>query len=122
MIATKTKYNLFFKWMSVLFLLPLIYHITAVILKIDASPIWRHLLFISINIFCIIALKKRSIYFVIFFTLLTLQQFYSHGTYFLKLWKEQHQIHWLSIAVFIVMPITLFFLIKEKLECKQKKS
>lgn len=80
----------------------------------DKSPAWRHTLFICSAIICIYGLIKRPAWFVYFFGLLTLQQLYSHGSYAINLWQNEHQVHWISIAVIVFMPILFILLLTDQ--------
>lgn len=80
----------------------------------DRSPVWRHALFICIGISCFYGLLKRPAWFVCFFGVLTLQQLYSHGSYALYLWQSEHQIHRISIAVIVFMPILFILLLLDQ--------
>lgn len=97
------------------------YHFVGVFYKVDESPIWRHLLFVGINIFCVYGFLKRPKYFVFFIALLYVQQCYSHGTYMFNLWIKTKQIHWISAFDLLLLPIGLICLI-EDFKFKNKKS
>jgi len=90
-----------------------LYHLTAVIYKTGETPVWRHLLFVVISLFCVYGVLKRPLYFTWFFAVLLVQQYYSHGLYLLKLWHEQQKIHWISVAVLTMLPIELLCLVED---------
>jgi hypothetical protein len=92
LFSLKTR-NILFKIFAGLACLAGTYHFVSVFYKIDESQIWRHLLFVVINIFCVYGFLKRPKYFVFFVALLFVQQFYSHGTYMVNLWIKTKQIH-----------------------------
>lgn len=91
----------------------MIYHITGVIKPFDATPAWRHSLFIGINIICIFGLLKRPNWFVWFWGILTLQQLYSHGSHFLRL-LEEGKFTWIDLGVLILMPVIFILLLLDK--------
>ena len=106
-----------FKVFAVLSSLVAIYHFVGVFYKVNESPIWRHLLFVMINLFCVYGILKRPKYFVYLVALLLVQQYYSHGSYLLNMWIEKKQIHWISVFDLLLLPIVLICLIED---CKMK--
>ena len=122
LFSLKTR-NILFKVFAVLGCLAGIYHFTCVFYKVDESPVWRHILFVGINIFCVYGFLKRPKYFVYFVALLFVQQFYSHGTYMVNLWQKSNKIHWLSVFNLLLLPIGLICLIEDyKLKNQKPKS
>jgi uncharacterized membrane protein len=116
LFSEKTR-NISFKVFAALSCLAAIYHFIGVFYKVDESPIWRHLLFVVINLFCAYGILKRPKYFVYLVGLLLVQQYYSHGTYMVNLWIEKKQVHWISVFDLLLLPIALFCLIED---CKMK--
>ena len=110
--SLKTR-NTLFKIFAALAGIVAIYHLVGLFYKVDESPVMRHFLFVIINIFCIYGFLKRPKYFIGFVSLLFIQQFYSHGTYMLNLWLQTKQIHWISVLVLLILPISLFCLIED---------
>jgi hypothetical protein len=90
-----------------------IYHIVGAIKPFDATPAWRHGLFIGISIICIYGLLKRPGWFVWFFGLLTLQQLYSHGSNFIRLLGE-NKFNWIDFSVLLLTPLVFIFLLMDK--------
>jgi hypothetical protein len=119
LFSLKTR-NIIFKVFAVLAYLAGTYHFAGVFYKVDESPIWRHLLFVGINIFCVYGFLKRPKCFVFFVALLFIQQCYSHGTYMLNTWIKTKQIHWISVFDLLLLPIGLICLI-EDYKLKNKK-
>jgi hypothetical protein len=105
-----------FKVFAALFLIAAVYHVIAVFYKVDESPIWRHLLFVAINLFCIYGILKRPNFFLFFIALLLVQQYYSHGSYLVSLWNAKRQIHWISILDLIFFSLVLICLIESKMD------
>jgi hypothetical protein len=91
----------------------MVYHIIGAIKPFDATPAWRHSLFIGINIICMYGLLKRPIWFVWFWGLLTLQQFYGHGSHFFKSLGEDKFI-WIDFGVLLLMPLIFILLLTER--------
>ena len=116
LFSEKTR-NILFKVFAALSCLAAIYHFVDVFYKVDESPIWRHMLFVAINLFCAYGILKRPKYFVYLIVLLLVQQYYSHGTYMVNLWIEKRQVHWISVFVLLLLPIALICLIED---CKMK--
>jgi hypothetical protein len=91
----------------------LIYHIIGAIKPFDATPAWRHGLFIGISIICIYGLLKRPDWFVWFFGILTVQQLYSHGSHFVRL-LEENKFNWIDFCVLVLTPLVFIFLLMDK--------
>ena len=91
----------------------LIYHIVGVIHQFDATPAWRHAIFIGFCGVCIYGLLKRHEWFVWFFGVLTIQQLYSHGSHFLKQLNDG-KINWIDVAVVIITPIVFILLLADR--------
>ena len=117
MLFSKKTRNVLFKVFAVLLSLIAIYHFVGVFYKVNDSPIWRHLLFVVINLFCVYGILKRPKYFVYLVALLLIQQYYSHGTYMVTMWIEKKQVHWISVFDLLLLPIVLISLIED---CKMK--
>ena len=105
----KKKRNILFVAFAGAALLAAVYHIKEIFYPTETTPAWRHALFICINIICIYGMLKRPVWFTWFIGLLTLQQWYSHGSYAIKLWQQEHQIHWISIVDIILLPLLLTY-------------
>jgi hypothetical protein len=91
----------------------MLYHTYNVIKPFDATPVWRHSLFIGINMICIYGLLKRPDWFIWFFGILTLQQLYSHGSHFIRLLTES-KFTWIDFCVLLLMPIGFILLLFDK--------
>lgn len=111
-VAPKTR-QIFFKTYAVLALMIAIYHFWGIFYKFGETPVWRHILFVFINLFCVYGVLKRPNYFFYFFCILCIQQYYSHGHYFIKLWAEKREIHWISVFEFFLLPIALICFIED---------
>jgi hypothetical protein len=109
------KINKIFIVFAVFFAVSAIYHLVALFFKINTSPLWRNLLFIVINLLVAYGLLKRPPYFIYLFILLMIQQFYSHGSDLVNLWNQQHKLDWMSLLVFIILPVIFVFLLLDKL-------
>lgn len=92
---------------------PLFYHIAGAVKPFDATPVWRHTLFIGINVICIYGLLKRPNWFVWFFGILTLQQLYSHGSHFINL-QQEDKVNLIDAAVLLLMPLVFILLLIDK--------
>jgi hypothetical protein len=92
------------------------YHALAIIapsLGIEGA-IWRHALFIGVNLLCAALVLRRPPWFVFAVAALTLQQLQSHGSHLMRLWAAEGRIHWLSLAPITLLPVTLALLIQER--------
>ncbi len=91
----------------------LIYHIVGAIQPFDATPAWRHVIFIGVCSISIYGLLKRPGWFVWFFGLLTLQQLYSHGSHFVNQLSDG-KINWIDLTVVVVTPIVFILLLADR--------
>jgi hypothetical protein len=101
------------KCFAILAFAAMLYHIIGVIKPFDATPAWRHGLFVGINIICIYGFIKKPYWFIWFFALLMLQQFYSHGSHFMHLLSQQ-KFGWIDFCVLLLMPAGFILLFIEK--------
>ena len=91
----------------------LLYHTVGAVQPFDATPAWRHTLFIGICTICMYGLLKRPKWFVWFFGILTLQQLYSHGSHFIKL-LQGDKINLIDMAVLLLTPLVFILLLLDK--------
>jgi hypothetical protein len=94
------------------------YHVLGIIYEVDDKPVWKHLIFVVIDLFFVYGLHKRTKYFIYIFAIFLLQQYFSHGNYLLLLWQEKHKVHWISLFILIILPIVLICLYEEQGEKK----
>jgi hypothetical protein len=94
----------FFYFAAVFSACAAIYHIIGIFSNIDNSPVWRHVLFCCVSITGSWALIKRPSWLIYAMTVLTLQQWYSHGSYLITKYREEQSIHWMSVIVLILLP------------------
>ena len=106
--------NIFFIVFALLALLAVLYHVKYLFYPTEATAPWRHAVFVLISVICIYGVLKRPAWFIWFTGLLTLQQWYSHGSYAIKLWQQEHQIHWISIADIILLPLLFILLLVDQ--------
>ena len=99
----------------------LVFHVKEIFYPTEKTPaiislyvVCRHFVFVLINCICIYGLLKRPKWFVWFVGLLTLQQWYSHGSYAVELWQTAHKIHWISLGVIVLLPILFILLIFDR--------
>jgi len=115
----KKQKEIFFTVFAVLGGIAALYHVIGVFYKVNSSPVWRHCLFILINLVCIYGLIKRPQWFTWFFFVLLLQQLYSHGNDIVWNWKYAHRVDWISIAVIILIPLTFILLVSDRLNVRE---
>ena len=106
----KTLSFIFYSFAIISFI-AMLYHVKGIFQPTTLTPAWRHAIFVAINIISIYGLIKRPNWFIIFIALLTVQQWYSHGSYAIDLWQKENKIHWISIADIILLPILFALLI-----------
>ncbi len=93
-----------------------ILHAISVFQDTGAPFPWRHALFVAINLGAAIGLFRfRTRTFAISFSVLTLQQLWSHGSSAVAMWTQRAQIDWVSIVVVVSMPLILGLLISEQI-------
>lgn len=102
------------KIFAVFFLLAGLYHFAGIFTAFDHSPAWRHGFFILINFTGLYGCLKRPAWFLYFILILSIQQFYSHGTFLVQYYRQTKQVHLLSAAVLVLLPVLLVLLIKER--------
>jgi hypothetical protein len=90
------------------------YHTVALFCKVNESGFWRNLVFVIIGIFCIYGFLKRPKYFIYFYIILLIQQYYSHGRHLINSLTTEHRIHWISLMVLVFMPLGLIYLWLER--------
>lgn len=89
----------------------LLFHVKGYFYPGSQSPPWRHAVFFAVNCICIYGLLKTPKWFTWFIAILTIQQWYSHGSYAIELWQKQHTIHWISVGVIIFLPVIFILLL-----------
>lgn len=97
---------------AVLAFAALLYHTAGAVQPFDATPAWRHALFIGICTICIYGLLKRPQWFVWFFGILMIQQLYSHGSHFIQVLR-QNKINTIDVAVLLLMPLLFILLLRD---------
>jgi len=95
---------------AVLSFAAMLYHTAGAVQPFDATPAWRHTLFIGICTICMFGFVKRPRWFVWFFGLLLLQQLYSHGSHFIQVFR-QNKINTIDAAVLLLMPAAFVLLL-----------
>jgi hypothetical protein len=118
-IPLKTR-EILFKIYAAIAVFITIYHFIGIFYTINETPIWRHVLFVGINLFCVYGALKRPHYFFYFFCVLCIQQFYSHGHYFMKLWTQQGKIHGISVFEFLFLPLAFLCFMEDFKDKKHK--
>jgi hypothetical protein len=113
-----TSRQRFFRVCSILAIIVAIYHAVGVFYPINASPPWRHTIFVGVCLFCAYGFEKRPKNFIYVFGALAVQQFFSHGSYMIEQWNGAHDIHWISVALLLVLPVIFFNLLAENRESR----
>lgn len=105
--------NKIFIVLAVFITIAAVYHLLGIFYNLDHLPVWRHAIFMTVDLFCVYGLIKRPGYFVVLFIVFTIQQYYSHAPYLVETWQNQHAIHWKSVFVLALLPIALTLLIAD---------
>jgi hypothetical protein len=113
-LMNKSVVNNLFIGLAILPIFAAFYHFIGIFYKLNSSPVWRHILFIVINIVCVYGLLNRPLWFIFFFFLLLIQQLYSHGGDILWHWQHEHRIDWISVGVVILMPAIFVLLLWDR--------
>jgi hypothetical protein len=107
--------------LSALFVITAGFHVAAIVspgLAPDSPPL-RHAVFVLVNLFVAVGLlwrRPRSAFaFALVFSLLTLQQIESHGLALVSAFRDEGRIDWMSIGVLLVMPLTAYALLRQRL-------
>ena len=112
-LMNKKTLQVLFIVFALLALAATVYPAIGSIKPFDATPAWRHILFVGINIICIYGLLKRPYWFIWFWTLLTLQQLCSHGSHFVRLLSE-NKFTWIDFGVLVLMPVIFILMLIDK--------
>jgi hypothetical protein len=81
-----------------------IFHVVALFVSVNDVPLWRHALFIGVNVLCVLGFVKRPRAFVWLFGALVVQQLWSHGGDVVTTWTFAHRIDAMGVGVCLVMP------------------
>ena len=120
-MSTKVRSRVFITFAALSFVVS-IYHVVGMFYKVNQSPTWRHGLFAAVSLCCFYGFYRRPKYFVYFFGLLLIQQFYSHGFSMVNLWVEKGQVDWISVVLLMLLPVALLFLIQDRTMKRDKVS
>ena len=98
---------------ATLFIAAAVYHAVHIFVPetANASPPWRHALFVLINLAVAGCLVLRPRAFVGAFALLTVQQIYGHGSMAWDAWQIRQQVDWVSLGIVVLMPLLLGLLV-----------
>jgi hypothetical protein len=101
-----------FRLLSFAALLAAGYHLAGVLgyFPDSRAPIWRHMLFVDIDIAASIYFIYRPIWALPLFVVLTVQQSWSHGNALYRRWENQLDVDWLSLATLIGLYVGLALL------------
>jgi len=93
-----------------------IYHLATVLWPRldDHGPVWRHWLFVFIDINVAFGLFRRPRFFFWLFGLLGLQQLHSHGSAFVHELARSHRVDWQSLLVLAIFPFAAWLLWLER--------
>jgi hypothetical protein len=86
------------------------FHAVAVVARIDATPRWRHGLFVAIDLALAGLMIRRPRWFVWVFALLLVQQAWSHGTS-LVAHARAGGVDVASVVTLVALPVVLILLI-----------
>jgi hypothetical protein len=95
-----------------------IYHLAAVLIPPFAAvaypygyPLWRHALFIAINVSVASMFLKRSPWVIWMVALMTLQIYNGHGRYAWMVWSRESRIAWIDVLTVVGATVLLLLLV-----------
>jgi hypothetical protein len=99
-----------------------VYHLAAIMWRRldDQSSAARHCLFVFIDINVAFGLYRRPRFFFWLFSLLGLQQLYSHGGAFIHELVRSHTVDWQSLLVLAIFPCAAWLLWLERRQARIK--
>jgi hypothetical protein len=99
------------------------YHVAAVLIPSFATyaypygyPLWRHALFITINVSVAWLFLKRSQWVIWLVALMTLQIYNGHGRYAWMVWSRESRIAWIDLLTVIGATMLLLLLLAVRKE------
>jgi hypothetical protein len=111
LMTSKARHILFMVFAGLAFA-AMLYHTVGAVQPFDATPAWRHTLFIGVCTISIYGLLKRPKWFLWFFGVLTVQQLYSHGSHLIQLLQET-KLNFIDAAVVLLMPLVFTLLLMD---------
>ena len=98
--------NLLFRIYALLFLISALYHLIGLIYPemLVPVPLWRHLLFLIINMLSIVLILNRMKWSLYYFIILTVQQVYSHSNRMYDFWVLENKFDTISFIIILVLP------------------
>lgn len=98
--------NLLFRIYALLFLISALYHSIGLFYPemLVLVPLWRHVLFLIINILSIVLILNRIKWSLYYFIILTLQQVYSHSIRMYDFWVLENKFDTISFIIILVLP------------------
>lgn len=103
-IPKRKASDVIIKYSWIAFAAAAFYHLLAIIFGLNNSTGWHNCLFVVINLWCAIEVRRARKYFVILFTILYIQQLISHGASILRSMNE-NKMDWLSILVLCALTV-----------------
>lgn len=97
------------------------YHAAGLLLPVNESPLWRHALFVGIDLACAVGFLYRPSWFLLLFAGLTVQQCAGHGAAFFRNLEEEGKVQWLDAAVVIFMLAALACLVLDARRKEKKR-
>jgi len=97
------------------------YHLAAVLIPPfaavaypDGYPLWRHGLFIAINVSVACLFLKRSRWVIWLVALMTLQIYNGHGRYAWVAWSHDSRIAWIDVLTVVGATVLLVLLVRAR--------
>ena len=103
------------------FIIVAVYHLVAMFFHINEISVGRNLLFVLINFICAFEMKWKHKFFLIPFSVLLIQQLYSHGSSFIDEYAL-HQFDWRSVLILIFIPLIYFAFVNQVFFTKKEKA
>ena len=98
------------------------YHVAAYVhpaFSTGGSPA-RHAVFAVIDTVCAYLFVRRPLWFVFVFAAVAAETVWSHGQHAWRLLQNEERYDWLSIAVVLLIPVVLAFLIKDAVDRRNR--
>src|SRR5262245_30352888 len=105
--------NTLFRSFALLAVAAAAYHLVGLFHQVNEAPLWRHALFVAIDVGCALGFLFRPRWFVYVFAVLAVQQCIGHGASFARQYAEFHHIAWADLGVLVFMLAALIALIMD---------
>ena len=108
----KFELNLLFRIYALLFLISALYHLVGLFYPkmLVPVPLWRHALFLIINMLSLVLILYRTKWSLYYFIILTVQQVYSHSIRMYDFWILESKFDTISFIIILLLPPLILLL------------